>query len=191
VSSRCKDVSGFDVIWATDRTGRVGSRVKNSDPVPSLMWFTPWYLALTHQRHECLHFYFSPAYRTVPIQRSRDTTKASRLRCSVQTPRCRILPVVTRGAAAEGRHKCLGDAILKCWWADRDLRWRIRCNLVTLTCFASRSGDRTLLLRQQLRSGHYQHITLAAVSHSFSTNRYSLCTKNKQNEQRKMKNRKR
>ena len=47
VTSRCKDVSGFDVIWATDRvgsgrltgqkpSGRVGSRVKNPDPVPSL-----------------------------------------------------------------------------------------------------------------------------------------------------------
>ena len=50
VTSRRKDVSGFDVIWATDRvgspgqkpSGRVGSRVKNPDQVPSLMSRPNW-----------------------------------------------------------------------------------------------------------------------------------------------------
>ena len=49
VMSRRKDVSGFDVTLATDRvgsvgspgqkpSGRVGSRVKNPDQVPSVSW---------------------------------------------------------------------------------------------------------------------------------------------------------
>ena len=40
MTSRRKDISGFDVIWAVDwvGSGRVGSRVKNPDPVPSLAY---------------------------------------------------------------------------------------------------------------------------------------------------------